>query len=337
MRAMLTTAHGDRSVLKIDENFPDPIAGQGEVIVDIHATAVNMHDIMTRKGMPGIKINLPVIVGSDISGIVSSVGDGVDDSWIGKRVLVEPVFRDEQHAGMYGETRHGGRAEKIVLPTSQLVPVPDGVDLDDAAALPLAYGTAWGMMVTQGGIAEGETVLILGASGGVGVACVQIAKMFGATVIACASSDAKINRLKELGADHVINYSEVSFRQGVHDIVGKPRISSRTGGVDVAVNFTGGDTMIDTQKCVGYAGRILTCGATAGYKIMIDARYWWTFEHKMIGSDGWVTDDLISLMEAINQGRLKPCINKTFKLEDTAEAERLLEDREVVGKVLIKP
>jgi len=333
---MLTTAHGDRSVLKMDENFPDPVAGDGEVIIDIHATAVNFHDLFTRRGMPGIKIDLPIIVGSDIAGVVSALGDGVDPAWMGKRVLVEPVLQDGRF-GMYGETCHGGRAERIALPVCQLVEVPDGVELDQAAALPLAYGTAWRMLVTQGKIAAGETILILGASGGVGVACVQIAKMFGATVIACASSAPKIQRLKELGADHVVNYTEVPFREGVLEIVGKPRMATGKGGVNVAVNFTGGDTMLDTQKCVALGGRILCCGATAGYELSIDARYWWTFEHSMIGSDGWRTNDLVALMKAIDEGKLSPYIDKVFPLEESAEAERLLEDREVVGKILIRP
>ena len=333
---MLTTAHGDRSVLKMDENFPDPVAGESEVIIDIHATAVNFHDLFTRRGMPGIKIDLPIIVGSDIAGIVSALGKGVNPAWLGKRVLVEPMLQDGRF-GMYGETCHGGRAEQIALPVCQLVEIPNGVELDQAAALPLAYGTAWRMLVTQGNIAAGETILILGASGGVGVACVQIAKMFGAIVIACASSAAKIQRLKKLGADHVINYTEVPFREGVHEIVGKPRMATGKGGVNVAVNFTGGDTMLDTQKCVALGGRILCCGATAGYDLNIDARYWWTYEHSMIGSDGWRTEDLVALMEAIDAGTLSPYIDQVFPLEDSAEAERLLEDREVVGKILIRP
>jgi len=336
MRAMLTTGHGDRSVLELKENFTDPQPEAGEVTVDIHATAVNFHDIFTRRGMPGININFPLIVGSDIAGTVSAVGDEVDSAWIGKRVLIDPVFRDGKRIGMIGETCHGGRAEKIAVSLLHLLELPQNVSMEQAASLPLAYGTAWRMMVTQGSIAEGETVLVLGASGGVGVACVQIAKLFGATVIACASSDSKIERLRGIGADHVVNYVEQPFRKSVQELVGKPRLTGE-GGVDVAVNFTGGDTLLDTQKCVKLGGRILTCGATAGFEQQLDARYWWTFEHLMIGSNGWTPDDLIALMSHIDEGRLEPVIDKVFALEETAEAERLLEDREVVGKVLIAP
>ena len=336
MRAMLTTAHGDRSVLKLDRDYLEPVPEDDEVVVDVRATAVNFHDIFTRRGMPGVPINLPVIVGSDIAGVVRSVGSDVDDSWIEKRVLVDPVFRGGKRTGMIGETCHGGRAERLAVPVGQLLELPDGVDFDAAAALPLAYGTAWRMMVTRGRVARGESVLVLGASGGVGVACVQIAKLLGAVLIACANSEAKINRLQSLGADYVVNYSKTPFREAVRKILGKPRIWGE-GGVDVAVNFTGGDTMLDTQKCVGLGGRILTCGATAGYDLNIDARYWWTFEHDMIGSDGWGVDDLHLLLEMVDEGRLDPVIDKVLPLEETAEAERLLENREVFGKVLIKP
>ncbi|MEQ8691866.1 MAG: zinc-binding dehydrogenase [Pseudomonadales bacterium] len=336
MRALLTTAHGDRSVLQLDENFEDPQPAPGEVVVAIAATAVNFHDIFTRRGMPGIQIGLPVIVGSDIAGEVIALGPDVDAKWEGKRVLIDPIFRDGKRFGMIGETCHGGRAERIAVSTAQLIEIPDGVSLDHAASLPLAYGTAWRMMVTRGHIAKDETVLVLGASGGVGVACVQIARLFGANVIACASSDSKAERLKAIGAEHVVNYAERPFREAVHEIIGKPRMTGK-GGVDVAVNFTGGDTLLDTQKCTRLGGRILTCGATAGYDVSLDARYWWTFEHDLIGSNGWQVSDLEALLTEIDTGRLEPVIDQRLPLEQSAEAERLLEDREVVGKVLVVP
>ncbi|NOX69968.1 MAG: zinc-binding dehydrogenase [Gammaproteobacteria bacterium] len=336
MRAVLTTEHGDRSVLVYDKNFAAPKAKDNEVVLDVRATAVNFHDIFTRRGMPGVPIDFPLIVGSDIAGVVRSVGSGVDKSWIDKPVLVDPVFRGGDRFGMIGETCHGGRAEQVAVPASQLIALPEGVDFEAAAALPLAYGTAWRMMVTRGKVAAGESVLILGASGGVGVACVQIAKLLGASVIACTSSESKARRLRELGADHVVNYSQTSFRDAVRKIVGKPRVVGG-GGVDVAINFTGGDTLLDTQKSVSLGGRILTCGATAGYELEIDARYWWTFEHEMIGSNGWSVDDLTSLLDLIVEGRLAPVIDKILPLEDCSEAERMLEDREVLGKVLIRP
>lgn len=336
MRAVLTVAHGGRSTLKVVDDFPDPVASEDEVVVRVAATALNYHDIFTRRGMPGIKIPLPIIVGSDIAGEIASIGSGVSGWNIGDRVLVDPVYRDGKRAGMIGEVAHGGRAELVNVPASQLIRVPDAVSLDDAASLPLAYGTAYRMMITRGRIAAGEKILVLGASGGVGVACVQLAKLWGAEVVACASSQSKIERLKQLGADHVIDYSKKRFLDGIRELYGKPRTTGE-GGVDVAVNFTGGDTWIETQKCVKRHGRILTCGATAGFSLTTDARYLWTYEHEMIGSNGWTPADLEALLSLIEVGRLKPVIDKILPLAETDEAERLLEDREVFGKVMLRP
>jgi alcohol dehydrogenase len=335
MRAILTTAHGGREVMKYVTDHPEPQAGAGEVVIDIAACAINFHDIFTRRGMPGIKIGLPVVVGSDIAGMISAVGDGVSDWRVGDRVLVDPVFRDGG-AGMIGETVDGGRAEKIAVATSHLVRVPDAVSLEDAASLPLAYGTAHRMMLTRGQVKAGETVLILGASGGVGAACVQLAKMQGATVIACASSQSKLDRLAAIGADHLIDYSTTDILEGVKAIVGKPRTDG-SGGVDVAVNFTGGDTWPKTERSVKVGGRILTCGATAGFKVESDLRYVWTFEHDVRGSNGWAVDDLVALLGHVESGRLRPLIDRVMPMEEAAEGERLLEDREVVGKVLLTP
>lgn len=336
MRAVLTVAHGARDQLRVVDDFPVPQPGPGDVLVKVAATAVNYHDIFTRRGMPGITIPLPVIVGSDIAGTIESVGPGVEGWQVGAPVLVDPVFRGGRRTGMIGETTHGGRAEFIAVPAEQLLAVPAGVSLEQAASLPLAYGTAYRMLVTQGRIGARERVLILGASGGVGVACIQIAKILGAEVLACSSSAVKAQALSELGADHVVDLSRESFLDAVKRIHGKPRVTGG-GGVDVAINFTGGDTWRDTQRAVTLGGRVLTCGATAGYELTTDARYLWTFEHHYIGSNGWAVSDLHALLELIQGGRLRPVIDRVLPLEAAAEAERMLEERAVVGKVLLKP
>jgi alcohol dehydrogenase len=176
--------------------------------------------------------------------------------------------------------------------------------------------------------------MILGASGGVGVACVQLAKLAGADVLAFSSSKEKLDRLREIGADHVWNYSERPIKDAVYEIHGKPRVTG-TGGVDVAVNFTGGDTLRETQRCVARGGRILCCGATAGFDLTLDARYWWTYEHTMIGSDGWQRQDLVVLLDLVAAGRLRPVIDRTLPLAEAATAERLLEERQVLGKLVL--
>jgi alcohol dehydrogenase len=335
MRAVLTTAHGGPEVLELRTGYPIPEPSAGQVRVKVAATAVNFHDIFTRRGMPGVKIKFPVIVGSDIAGTVDALGPGVADHWLGRRVLIDPVVRDQDRMGMLGETADGGRAEYCAAYASMLVEIPASVSFEDAAALPLAYGTAYRMLVTRGGVKAGERVMILGASGGVGVACVQLAHMLGAEVLAFASHATKLSKLQELGATHARNYLDRPFLDFVKEIYGKPRTNG-SGGVDVAVNFTGGDTLPDTQKCVKLNGRILCCGATAGFDLSLDARYWWTYEHTMIGSDGWQQEDLATLLNLVADGRLSPVIDRMLPLEETALGEGLLERREVVGKVLIK-
>src|SRR6202521_5626064 len=239
MRAMVLKEQGKTAMLTLEDNFPDPVLGEGDVLVRVRATSLNYHDVFTRRGMPGIKIPLPAILGLDCAGDIAEVGPGVEGWSRGDRVLVDP--RNRVEGGLLGETMHGGLAELCRVRAHQLIRIPDQVSYVDAAALPCAYGSALRMMYTIGGVSKGERVLILGASGGVGVCCVQLAKLAGASVIACASKEAKLTRLRDLGADHTINYVERDFVQEVYALYGKP---SRRGagvnqGVDVAVNFTG--------------------------------------------------------------------------------------------------
>jgi alcohol dehydrogenase len=336
MRAMLTTAHGGREVLHFREDIPEPQVGAAEALVQVAATSVNYHDIFTRRGMPGLRITLPVIAGSDIAGTVVAVGADANPAWVGKRVLIDPVLRQPGTFGMLGETLPGGRAERIAVAETMLVEMPQHVSFEQAASLPLAYGTAYRMLIARGGLRAGERVLVLGASGGVGAACVQLAKWVGAEVVACASSQTKLARLREIGADHAVNYRERPFFDAIKDLYGKPRITG-SGGVDVAINFTGGDTLLETQKCVKLGGRILCCGATAGFDLQLDARYWWTYEQTLIGSNGWAKEDLASLLDLVARGLLQPIIDRVLPVEQAAEGERLLEDREVFGKVVLRP
>src|SRR3989440_3455430 len=336
MKAVLTVGHGARDRLQLDENFPDPQAARDEVLLRVAGTPVNYTAFFPRCGMPGIRIARPVIVGSDIAGEVVAVGADVRAWKPGDRVLVDPVSRDGKRTGMIGETSHGGRAELVAVPAAQLVAVPQEVSLEDAASLPLAYGTAYRMLVPQGQLVRGEKILIRGASGGVGVACVQIAKLLGAEILAGTSSPAKLRALTALGADHVVDYSREGVVDAVKRIYGKPRVTGG-GGVDVAVNFTGSDTWRDTQRTVTHGGRMLTCGATAGFDVIMDTRYLWTFEHRYIGSNGWSVAGLEALLGLIRDGRLKPVIDRVLPLAAAAEGERLLEEREVIGKGLLEP
>ena len=335
MRAVVLHEHGGPENLVYEADYRDPEIGPGDVLVRVKATSLNYHDVFTRRGMPGIKLDLPVIQGLDLAGEVAEVGSEVEGWSLGDRVLIDPVNRVE--FGLMGETVDGGLAELCRVPAHQLVAMPDDVGFEDAASLPVAYGTAHRMMVTHGQIQPGEKCLILGASGGVGTCALLLAKMAGAEVIACASSDDKLQRLTGLGADHVINYAEQDFRKAVIEMCGKPHRRTYDGGVDVVVNFTGGDTWVDSFKCMKRGGRLFTCGATAGFDPQTDIRYIWTFELKICGSNSWVKEDLEALLGHIHDGALKPVIDKVLPLEDAGEGLRMIEEREVFGKIVITP
>ncbi len=333
MRAAVVREHGDINNILLEEDYPEPVIEPGWVKVAVKATSLNYHDLFSRRGMPGIRLPLPLIIGSDIAGEVVETGPDVDERLIGSRVLIDPLLLS---LGMIGERWDGGRAEYCAAHASQLVPIPDNVGFEVAAAIPLAYATAHRMMVTRGRVKETDTVLVMGASGGVGTACVLLAKAAGATVIACASSSEKLSRLQALGADHGINYIEQDMREAVWDLVGKPRITGE-GGVDLLINSTGGGTWNDSVRCMRRAGRLVTCGATAGFDEEVDVRYVWTYEHDLLGSNGWRRSDIEALLTQASTGALVPVIDKVMPLTDVHEAERLMEERALFGKVVLVP
>lgn len=336
MRAAVVHEHGPIDRIIVEPRFLRPTPRPGWVVLRVRATSLNFHDIFSRRGMPGIKLPLPIIIGSDISGEIAELGNGVDHWRIGERVLVDPMPIAENDYKFIGEQFHGGRAEYCEVHPKMLLRLPPEVSFEEAASIPLAYATAYRMMYSRGAVKAGETVLVLGASGGVGTACVLLAKLAGATVIACAGSDEKSERLRSIGADHVVNYRTSNMREAVWGVIGKPKLAG-AGGVDVAVNFTGGKTWKDTLRCVKMGGRMLTCGATAGFDEEVDVRYVWSFEQNIIGSDGWRRPDIDALVELARTRRLVPIVEKVLPLDAVHEAERLLESREAFGKIVLAP
>jgi alcohol dehydrogenase len=337
MRAMVLHRHGGLEELAYEPNWPDPEPGPADVVLRVGACALNYHDVFTRKGMPGIKVPLPVILGNDAAGTIVETGSEVEEFRVGDRVLVDPI--DRVRGGLMGEMFNGGLAEYLRVPAHMLVPLDPEVPFADAAALPVAYGTAYRMMVSRGGIAAGEKVLILGASGGVGTCCVQLAHQAGAVVIACASSDEKLERLRDIGADIGINYATADWVAECHRRFGKPRVSRQEeAGVDVVVNFTGGDTWTKSLRVLRRDGRLLTCGATAGFDPKEDIRYIWTFELNIVGSNGWSRDDLHALLGMMKTNRLTPVLHpRRFALSESRDAMRLLDERAVYGKIIVEP
>jgi len=337
MRAVCLREQGSIDKLTLDASYPDPQAGEGQVVIRVKATSLNYHDVFTCRGMPGIKIPMPMIIGLDMAGEIVEIGAGVDGWKAGDRVLVNPLDPTDPAKGLMGEMLPGGTAEFCAVDATRLIAIPDGVAFEQAAALPVAYGTAHRMMFTNGGIEGGERILILGASGGVGSCCVLLSKMMGCEVVACGSTEGKLRALTEWGADHVINYREQDFVKEIWDRFTKPHRRRYEGGVDVVINFTGGDTWVPSFKVTRRGGKILTCGATAGFDPKTDLRYIWTFELKILGSNSWLPDDLEKLMGLIRDGRLKPVIDTVLPLEKTADGVRMLADREVIGKIIITP
>lgn len=337
MKAAVIYEHGGPGTVKYESNFADPVAQSGEVVIKVGAASLNYHDVFTRNGMPGITVPMPMIMALDLAGEIVEVGEGVEGGWkVGDRIMVDPSDR-KNFGGVIGEARHGGLAEYCAIPDHHLVRLPDDVSYETAACLPVAYGTAWRMMVTIGKVKAGEKVLVLGASGGVGTCCVQLAKLAGAEVVAAASSAEKLARLKDLGADHLIDYKQEDFMKWVFTNMGKPHRRLYEKGMDVVVNFTGGDTWVKSLRTLHRGGRVLTCGATAGYDPQEDLRFIWSYELQILGSNGWAREDLTSLLDLVRTGKLKPVVDQTYGLHQVNEAFKQLEDRKVFGKILVKP
>ena len=366
MRAIVIHRHGGPEVLTLEATWPDPVAGPGEIVVQVKACALNFLDIFTREGMPGEPTPLPHITGGDIAGVVVQVGlpaeadaAPVDRSHrdgpprrqpppgqpkVGDRVVLNPSWgcgtceycRDGEipkciRVHMLGEMDPGGLAEYVKAPAAQAIAIADGYSYEEAACLPITFGTAWRMLLTHACVRPGEDVLVHGASGGVGLAAVQIAKLAGARVYATGSSTAKLEKVKALGADVVIDY--------VQDRDWDVTLRQLTGrrGLDVVVETVGAATWERSIRALGKGGRLVTSGATSGPVGATDIRYLFRREHTILGSNGWTHNDLLTITRLAFAGRLRPVIDRVLPLEETADGERALEQRLVVGKVVIRP
>jgi len=347
VRAIVIHRHGGPEVLTLEPAWPDPVAGPGEIVVRVHACALNFLDIFTREGMPGEPTPLPHITGGDVAGVVAAVGPEVGGAAapkVGDRVVLNPSWgcgRCEYcRAGevprclrvhMLGEMDPGGLAEYVKAPASQAIPIADGYPFEEAACLPITFGTAWRMLVTHARVRPGDDVLVHGAGGGVGIAAVQIAKLAGARVFATASTPRKLERLGALGADVPINYVEDrDWDVTVRRLTGKR-------GLDVIVETVGAATWERSIRALGKGGRLVTSGATSGPIGPTDIRYLFRREQVILGSNGWTHNDLLTITRLAFEGRLRPVIDRVLPLERAAEGERALASREVFGKVIIRP
>ena len=306
-------------------DIADPEIRPDDVKLRVHACGLNHFDIFVRRGMPGWPVKMPFISGGDIAGEIAELGGEVTGWEVGERCIVHPETPD----GMMGEVVYGGMAQYCRVPQAHLIKLDERLSYTEGAAIPVNFGTAHRMLFTNGELKGGELVLVLGASGGVGMAALQVCKAHGCTVIACAGSDEKCERLKnEMGADYVINYSKDDFSREAWKI-------SQKKGVDVCVNFTGGDTWVPSIRAMAHKGKLLTVGATAGFDPNTDIRYIWQRELRIIGSNSYTSKDITDGMMGIAEGRYKLPEIRTFPLEELGEAERIMEERQIFGKIVM--
>lgn len=307
-------------------DFPDPVVRADDVLINVKACGLNYFDIFVRRGMAGLPVPMPWISGADVSGVVVGMGAHVKNFEIGDRVMVVPMTNE----GVIGEEVQGGFAELCRVPQEYVIPLDSRLTHKQAATIAGNYATTYRMLFTNGDMQKGDLVLILGASGGVGTACVQIAKAYGCKVIACAGTDEKCKRLKELGADETINYSTSDFSKEAWNLSGKK-------GVDICVNFTGGSTWHPSIRTLKQHGKLLTCGATAGYEVTTDIRFIWQRELKLIGSNGYTKADVMRGMVDMAEGRIRVPDYQTFPLSKLGEAEATMESRDFMGKIVLVP
>jgi NADPH2:quinone reductase len=342
MQAVQFVEHGDTDVIEYGD-FPDPDPGRGEVCIDVKAGALNHLDVWTRRGLPGIDLEMPHIPGCDAAGVVTEVGEGVSRFEPGDHVTVSAGVScgecefcrhgEESLCVSYhiiGEHVRGVHAEQAVVPADNLVPVPDHVDWEVAGSASLVFQTAWRMLLSRGELSPGEKVLVLGASGGVGHAAVQIADYAGAEVYATASSEEKLRYAEDCGADHVIDYEANDFAAEIRELTGKR-------GVDMVVDHVGAATYPDSLKSLAKGGRLVTCGATTGPNP--DAglnRIFWN-QLSVIGSTMATPGEVDDVLSLVWDGTFEPRVRETLPMSETARAHEMIENREGFGKVVVKP
>jgi NADPH:quinone reductase-like Zn-dependent oxidoreductase len=342
MKAVVIREHGNENVLELAE-LPDPKIADNEALVRVKACALNHLDLWIRGGLPGINFPMPLILGSDISGVVERVGKLVRNTKEGDEVLLSPGLscmhceeclsgRDNLCAqySIIGYRSNGGYAEYVKVPSVNVLPKPANINFEEAASIPLVYITAWHMLIDRVALRAGETILVHAAGSGVGSAAIQIADLLGARVIATAGSADKLEKAKELGADEVINYTETDFLEEVRRLTGKR-------GVDVVFEHTGEATWTKSIRSLVRGGRLVTCGATSGPKGDLDIRLLFSKQISLIGSYMGAKHELVEVMKFVKEGKLKAVVDRVLPLEQAADAHRALKNRAQFGKVVLTP
>jgi NADPH:quinone reductase-like Zn-dependent oxidoreductase len=342
MRAVVFNNHGGEDVLELAD-MPEPEIAANEVLVRIKACALNHLDVWVRKGMRGLQLAMPHILGSDIAGVVERVGDLVSNTKPGDEVVLSPglscMHCEYCLAGcdnlcarysVLGAFADGGYAEFVKVPSVNVIAKPANLSFAEAASVPLVFLTAWHMLGARVKLKAGETLLVHAAGSGVGSAAIQIGKLFGARVIATASTAAKLDKAKGLGADETINYQEEDFLEAVRRLTGKR-------GVDVVFEHTGEATWDKSVRSLVRGGRLVTCGATSGFNGALDIRYLFSRQISLVGSYMGAKAELLEVLKLVEAGRLKAVVDRVLPLEQAADAHRALENRAQFGKVVLAP
>ena len=341
MKAVRFHRHGGPEVLRYEDDAPDPVPGNGEVLVSVRACALNHLDLWARNGLPNVKIPLPHISGSDISGVVEWVPDGEREFKKGAEVIVNPGIScgrcEKCLLGMDNQCRFytivgyevdGGYAELVKVPRTNLIAKPSEMDFVEAASFPLVFLTAYHMLVNKARVQAGESVLVLGAGSGVGSAAIQVAKLFGANVIATAGEDEKLVKAKELGADQTINHRTQDIAEEARKLTGKR-------GVDVVVEHVGEATWEKSLRSLAKGGRLVTCGATTGAEGITDLRYVFSRELSLHGSYMGSKGELLKVVELFRGGKLKKVVDSVYPLKDAHAAQERMERSEHFGKIVL--
>jgi NADPH:quinone reductase-like Zn-dependent oxidoreductase len=342
MKAVAMRAHGGPEVLRLEE-LPDLAPGPGQVVVRVRAVALNHLDIWVRQGWPGLKLAWPHVLGADVAGEVLAVGPGAGGARPGDEVVLNPGVScgrcraclsgaDNQcrDYSILGEHVSGGYAEQVVVPAQNLLPKPRNLGFEQAAAVPLVFLTAWHALVARAGVRPGETLLVHAAGSGVGSAAVQIGKLLGARVIATAGSDEKVEKALALGADHGVNYEKEDFLQAAKRLTDKR-------GVDVVFEHTGKSTWEKSLLATALGGRVVTVGATTGYDPLTDLRHVFYRQLSVLGSTMGSKGELFEVLKLVEQGRLRPVVDRVLPLAEAAQAQGLLSNRAQFGKVVLRP
>jgi NADPH:quinone reductase-like Zn-dependent oxidoreductase len=340
MKAVRIHEFGGPEVLRYEE-IPDPKPRKDQVLVSVRAVAMNHLDLWVRKGLPGVK--LPHILGSDIAGEVVEVGEYVTGLKPGQRVLLAPMHfcnhcvqcvagRQNmcREFTVLGNGVDGGNCELMAVPEVNVIPIPDHLEFVEAASVPLVFVTAFHMLTGRAALRPGNTVLVLGANSGVGIAAIQVAKLFQATVITTAGNEQKMDKARELGADYVINH----YQQNISDEVRK--ITKREG-VDIVVEHVGTATWEHSLKSLKPGGTLVTCGATTGPQIGMDLRFVFSRQLSVLGSYMGTLSELNEVLKHVFSGKLKPVVDRVFPLSETRAAHEYMEKSEMFGKIVLKP